>query len=253
MYNILYINILYRMSVATFKKKTEAKYNLGRVGSNDGLHLNRTHHSIGNDTIFSLNGTRRSQGYVGQDTLGRSLPRTLMRGNVIRGHGGCCGTYKVNPIVESSVKSTNNPEVVKSSVLNTNGMIMTQYRWIRRGQPFTSVKPDSTLNNNTQQDYITRIARQTIQLVDSSNCLIDPKYQYKPSTNCNSILRKTTNYQNLLSSTKTVCNITKDLTTNKVAMSEGLYILKLSQNCLNVSADEYKFTNPKNGTPLPST
>jgi hypothetical protein len=244
------------MSVATLKKKTEAKYNLARVGDTDGLHLNRTHKSIGNDTVFSLNGTRRSQGYVGQDTLGRSLPRTLMRGNVIRGHGGCCGKYQVNPIVQSSVTSTNNPNVVKSSVKNTNGMIMTQYRWIRRGQPYTSVKPDSTMNNNTQQDYITRIARTTIQQVDSSNCVLDTKYQYAPSTNCNNILRKTTNYQNLISSTKKICNITKDLTnppakTSAIATSEGLYILKLSQNCVN--NDINSFINPSNRTPLPGT
>jgi hypothetical protein len=243
------------MSVATLKKKTEAKYNLGRVGSNDGLHLNRVHKSIGNDSIFSLNGTRRSQGYVGQDTLGRSLPRTLMRGNVIRGHGGCCGKYQVKPIIQSSVTSTNNPNIVKSSVKNTSGMIMTQYRWIRRGKPYTSVKPDSTMNNNTQQDYIDRIARKTIQVADSSNCLLYPRYKYTPSTNCNSILRKTTNYQNLLSSLKTVCNTTKDLTNapaNGVAKSEGLYILKLAQNCLN-ELDEYKYITPTNRTPLPGT
>jgi hypothetical protein len=241
------------MSVATLKKKTEAKYNLARVGSKDGLHLNRVHKSIGNDTVFSLNGTRRSQGYVGQDTLGRSLPRTLMRGNVIRGHGGCCGKYPIQPIIQSSVTSTNNPNVVKSSVKNTNGMIMSQYRWIRRGQPYTSVKPDNTLNNNTQQEYIARIARITIQQVDSSNCLLDTKYQYKPSTRCNSILRKTTNYQNLISSTKTTCNITKDLTnapakTSGVAKSEGLYILKLAQDCIN---NDIVSKNPSNRTPLP--
>jgi len=243
------------MSVATLKKKAEAKYNLGRVTANNGLNLHRVHKSIGNDTVFSLNGTRRSQGYVGQDTLGRSLPRTLMRGNVIRGHGGCCGKYPVKPIVQSSVTSTNNPNIVKSSVKNTNGMIMTQYRWIRRGQPYTSVKPDSTLNNNTQQDYIERIARTTIKQVDSSNCLLDTKYQYKPSTSCNSILRKTTNYQNLISSTKTTCNITKDLTnppakTSGVAKSEGLYILKLAQDCIN---NDILSKNPSNRTPLPGT
>ena len=252
----MYRSILYRMSVATLKKKTEAKYNLARIGDINGLNLHRVHKSIGSDTVFSLNGTRRSQGYVGQDTLGRSLSRTLMRGNVIRGHGGCCGKYPVKPIVQSSIISTNNPNVVKRSVKNTNGMIMSQYRWIRRGYPYTSVKPDNTLNNNTQQEYIARIARTTIQQVDSSNCILDAKYQYQPSTNCNSILRKTTNYQNLISSTKTTCNITKDLTnppskTSGVANSEGLYILKLAQSCVN--NDINTFTNPSNRTPLPGT
>ena len=95
------------MSVATLKKKAEAKYNLGRVAANNGLNLHRVHKSIGNDTVFSLNGTRRSQGYVGQDTLGRSLPRTLMRGNVIRGHGGCCGKYPVQPISNGNNANNN--------------------------------------------------------------------------------------------------------------------------------------------------
>ena len=244
------------MSVATLKKKAEAKYSLGRVASKDGLHLHRVHKSIGNDTVFSLNGTRRSQGYVGQDTLGRSLPRTLMRGNVIRGHGGCCGKYPVQPIIRSSVLSTNNLNVIKRSVKNTNGMIMSQYRWIRRGEPYISVKPDSTLNNNTQQEYIARIARTTILQADSSNCLLDSRYKYKPSTTCNSIFRQTTNYQNLMSSTKNTCNITKDLTnapakTSGVAKSEGLYILKLAQTCVNNDINTFK--SPSNRTPLPGT
>ena len=66
------------MSVATLKKKTRTQYHnmsVNRVGG------------------FSLNGTRRSQGYVGQDMLGRHLQSTPMRGNVARGSGGCCGTH----------------------------------------------------------------------------------------------------------------------------------------------------------------
>ena len=60
------------MSIATLKRKTLAKYNNMSVGQPQ----------------FSLNGTHRSQGYVGQTMLSRSLPRSLMKGNVIRGHGG---------------------------------------------------------------------------------------------------------------------------------------------------------------------
>ena len=88
------------MSLATLKKKTAAKYNNMSV----------------NKPAFSLNGTHRSQGYVGQDTLGRSLPKTPMNGNVARGHGGCCGTYLRSNIVQSGVTSTNDPDIVKSSV-----------------------------------------------------------------------------------------------------------------------------------------
>ena len=61
------------MSIATLKRKSQTKYNNMSVGQ----------------PFFSLNGTHRNQGYVGQTSLSRSLPRTLMRGNVVRGHGGC--------------------------------------------------------------------------------------------------------------------------------------------------------------------
>ena len=44
------------MSLATLKRKTSAKYN---------------NVSVSNDSVFSLNGTRRIQGYVGQSLFGR--------------------------------------------------------------------------------------------------------------------------------------------------------------------------------------
>ena len=93
------------MSIATLKKKTQAQYNNMSVGSNHG---------------FSLNGTHRSQGYVGQTTLSRSLPRTLMNG-----HGGSYGQYPIVPVVLSAVTSLNNPNIIKPSVVGTYGMINT--------------------------------------------------------------------------------------------------------------------------------
>lgn len=138
------------MSIVALKRKTNTQYN--------NMSANRKG--------FSLNGTHRSQGFVGQTTLSRSLPRTLMRGNTIRGHGGCCGKYPIYHInTEGSGLGTNtlnDPTVIKSSVLDTNGMIMTKYRWIRRPAPITSVKPDSTLNDNTSSQYIDRLKRSTL-------------------------------------------------------------------------------------------
>lgn len=96
------------MSLATLKRKTLSKYNNSSVNTGEG---------------FSLNGTYRNQGYVGQTSLSRSLPRTLMKGNTPRGHGGCCGTYTIIPIIQSGVKSTEDNSVVKKSVVNTNGML----------------------------------------------------------------------------------------------------------------------------------
>ena len=142
------------MSIATLKRKTQTKYNNMSVGAKTG---------------FSLNGTLRNQGYVGQTSLSRSLPRTLMKGNVVKGHGGCCGKFLQTPIVQSGVTSLNDPSIVKPSVLGTHGMINTHYRWMRRGQPFIAVKPDTTNNLNTQEDYITRLKKNTIKEVDDCN------------------------------------------------------------------------------------
>ena len=54
------------MSIATLKRKTEAKYNNVSV----------------NVPQFSINGGYRNQGWVGQTTLSRSLPKTPMVGDL---------------------------------------------------------------------------------------------------------------------------------------------------------------------------
>ena len=95
------------MSIATLKKKTAAKYNNSSV----------------NVPNFSINGGYRNQGWVGQTSLSRSLPRTPMVGNTPRGSGGCCGTYNLTPIVQSGVTSIDDNSVIKSSVISNNGMI----------------------------------------------------------------------------------------------------------------------------------
>lgn len=99
------------MSIVTLKKKVQSRYNIENVNSHQG---------------FSLNGTRRSQGYVGQTMLSRSLPRTLCKGAVPRGHGGCCGSFKITPIVQSGVNYLNDSSIIKKSVMNTIGLLETQ-------------------------------------------------------------------------------------------------------------------------------
>jgi len=125
------------MSIVTLKRKTASTYKAMSSGEKQ----------------FSLNGTLRSQGYVGQTSLSRSLPKTPMKGNVACGHGGCCGTYNNGPIIQSAVISLNDATVVKSSVLNTSGMLDTKYRWITRPDPFAVVKPDSN-NHFRGSDYV---------------------------------------------------------------------------------------------------
>jgi hypothetical protein len=168
------------MSIATLKKKSQAQYRNLSV----------------RQPQFSINGTHRSQGYVGQTMLSRSLPKTLMNGIYPRGHGGCCGTYLVKPVIQCpSTRSLNNASIVKPSVMNNSGMISTQYRWIRRPQPFMTVKPDDNNNINSQQQYVERMKNTTLAQVAQCNvaagttiptvkkipcCLKSKNYNYKP-------------------------------------------------------------------------
>lgn len=190
------------MSIATLKKKTQAQYNNMSVGSNHG---------------FSLNGTHRSQGFVGQTTLSRSLPRTLMNG-----HGGHYGQYPVTPVVLSAVTSLNDSNVIKPSVVGTYGMINTHYRWIHRPQPFTVVKPDNNNNNYNQQDYITRLSKKTVKESDACNLI---KKVVGTST------RKCANGDAYFRE-KQICSYTKD-ESQFVAMSSGDHLTKVHDSCVD--------------------
>jgi ribosomal protein L35AE/L33A len=95
------------MSIVALKRKTEAKYKNVSVNEING---------------FSLNGTRRLQGYIGQTSLSRHTSFTPMKGTVVKGHGGCCGTYNHGAIIRSATMINKNDDtVVKGSVLNTSG------------------------------------------------------------------------------------------------------------------------------------
>jgi len=138
------------MSIATLKRKTQAQYNIS-VGQHG----------------FSLNGTHRSQGYVGQTSLSRSLPRTPMNGPTARGYGG---NY-FGRIVQSGVTSLNDPTVVKQSVITTRGMLdeklqcmsnIEQTYFISTGK-YSVVKPDNNRHLNSQSDYITNKTKTAIK------------------------------------------------------------------------------------------
>lgn len=104
------------MSEATLKRKTQAKYNNNSVGM----------------AKFSLNGGCRNQGWVGQTSLSRSLPRTLMRDGAARGFGGRQGTFFQAPTVMSSINYQENSQVIKASVLDNTGMLERRTQWSRR-------------------------------------------------------------------------------------------------------------------------
>jgi len=197
------------MSIATLKRKTQAQYNNSSVGQPQ----------------FSLNGTRRSAGYVGQDMLGRSLVRSLSRNGALKGHGGCCGKYPVSQIKTSPEMSClNNPAVVKSSSLTTSGLLMSRNRWVRRPQPYSTTKPSSNLNSNDQASYINNLARKTIS--DSSGCHII-KDAVSKSTCC--YLTKPSNYNALINSGANPNIVKPEKYTGATNASE--YLRNLNKKC----------------------
>lgn len=217
------------MSLVTLKKKTAAKYNNMSVDK----------------PAFSLNGTHRSQGYVGQDTLGRSLPRTPMNGIIPRGHGGCCGKYNITPIVQSGVTSTNNPNIVKSSVVSNFGQLSAQHRWIKRPQPYTVIKPDYTSNLNSQTDYIERLRKDAIETTNTINETVDCSQAVTQNTVC-SIIQKS----GAVTISSKACHITKDLSeTKNIPRTQSMYLLRKANEC--VINDVVKFATANNRVPLP--
>ncbi len=112
---------------------------------------------------FSINGTRRSQGYVGQTSLSRSFPRTLMRGNSIRGNGGCCGNYIEYPIIKACVESEEDINIVKGSVLGTRGMLTERMNI----NPCNTVIKPSYISNNRRTCIDT-------SSVNGSSCVYKP-------------------------------------------------------------------------------
>jgi len=204
------------MSIATLKKKTQAQYNNNSVG----------------ERIFSLNGTRRSQGYVGQTSLSRSLPKTLMNGPTMRGHGGCCGKYYMTNIIQSAVTSLNDPDVIKSSVMNTLGMVDSKFNCLTHvdktsfiSNPIklnNTVKPDNNQNINNQTSYITNKAKQTInQSLLSCNA---SKAKTKTCCNKNPFLPRAPAYQNY---TKPSNNYTNSIYYNNYKQ----YLTVIDNNC----------------------
>jgi hypothetical protein len=214
------------MSIATLKKKTQAQYNNSSVGQPQ----------------FSLNGTRRSSGYVGQDMLGRSLVRSLSRNGALKGHGGCCGKYPTPEIKTSpEMACLNDAKIVKSSSLNTIGLLMSRYRWLRRPQPYSTTKPSNNLNNNDQGSYIDYLARKT--LADSSGCHV---VRTDTPKTC---VCTTANYNANMNSGRNPHIVKSEEYTGALNASE--HIRKLNRKC--VPNDEYKMEKNTRGVPFGCT
>jgi len=209
------------MSIVTLKRKIQAQYNNSSVGTHG----------------FSLNGTRRSAGYVGQDTLGRSLIRSLSKNGALRGHGSYCGKYPTYEVKTSpEMACLNDSAVVKTSSLNTNGLLMSKYRWIRRPQPYSSTKPNSYLSLNSQSSYINNLAKKTISEDCHTVGSIVPK-----TCDCSM-----TNYNNVINSGKYPHIVKSDKYTG--ALTGEDHIRSLNRDC--TTNDDFKIQNNMRGTPF---
>jgi hypothetical protein len=195
------------MSLAVLKRKTAAKYNNSSVG----------------ESQFSLNGTRSNQGYIGQDTRGRYLSRTLMRDGAARGHGGCCGKYETK-MLSPGICSLNDASVIKKSSMNNLGQLMTRYKWINSGNG--TVKVDSNQDTYSSNSYTVQIRNRKIEEADTCT---------EPSVKPPACKPDVPMSRNTLG-----CNITKDITKIEggPAMDSSLYILGLGKKCTDA------FNNP---------
>lgn len=221
------------MSIVTLKRKTAHLYHNQSVGQKS----------------FSLNGTHRSQGWVGQTSLSRSLPRTLARGNAVRGSGGLNGTYPVYPSVASGLVNWNDNNVIKSSVGNSQEMLKVRNTCIKRfdcplrGKGSNIVKKQ----NNQQNEYISRLTKCTLSNFDTiENESIENKNKLKPKI-CATLNSKYMNrHYTSLDSKKLLCNTTKNAST---VLEGGAYIKKINKLCLK-NLDE-KYPAGLNRSPIP--
>jgi hypothetical protein len=228
------------MSVIALKRKTFAQYK-----NNSASHPQ-----------FSINGAYRSQGFVGQTSLSRSLPKTIMKGNVAKGHGGCCGKYNASPIIRSAVDSLEDTSVVKSSVLSTPGLIRTKYRWIRRPAPFS--KTESFHRVNTQGEYLFYLQQQVLneKKEDGTPCDAGDAESFVVRCNNGRSIGLDNAHINAVSSSSSSrllnlvrgCRITKPEEATG-AVSGSKHVSNLDKKCFN--PDDFGIVSSVCGAPLP--
>ena len=221
------------MSIVALKRKTAAMQNqsTGQKG-------------------FSINGTHRSQGYVGQTSLSRSIIHTPHgQTGAFKGHGGCCGNFPTTTNIRASETfSLEDETVVKKSVLSTAGMLSNRNRWLKRSAPYTSTKLTSGWTNG-QGDYIAYLKKkaakcdptQVEKLVDTTevNSVAASKCTTTKITRKDgaAVFNKTT-----------VCTFTKPVS-DYTSVSQGEHVFKLHDKCADL--DEVSFSIVSNTSRVP--
>lgn len=172
------------MSIVTLKRKSAALKNL----------------STGRDG-FSINGTTRNQGYIGQTLQSRHLIHTPHGGAVRKDYSGCCNDFDIPP---SELTHLEDSTVVKSSVLSYKGMMAK--RVLREGITCNVVKPDSSHNGSDQGSYIDRLKRKNLKQIEDF-CPLPEDPQPIREDACKML--RTLKGARIFSKPKTVCNIAK--------------------------------------------
>jgi len=215
------------MSIVALKRKTEARYNNLSV----------------NQKQFSINGTTRNQGYIGQTSLSRSLIHTPSKGIGPKDYNG----LYANPNIKASETiSLEDNTVVKPSVLSFKGMIAKRERWIRRPFPNAVVKPDAGRNINDQTDYITRLKKKTLSDI-ATYCPPDVAKTTGYTVKKCSTETKTLTGAPLFTPVSVVCKIAKPESTY-TSISQTSYLEALHEKCAQL--DDYKFVSAVKRTPF---
>ena len=217
------------MSIVALKRKTAALYNNLSV----------------NQKQFSINGTTRNQGYVGQTSLSRSLIHTPCKGAVFKDYNG---RYTNPNIKASETNSLEDNTIVKKSVLSFKGMLATRERWINRPFPNSVVKVDAGNNLNDQADYITRLKKKTLSDI-ATYCPPDVAKTtgFVPAKQC-STATKTLTGAPLFTPENVVCKIAKPESTY-TSVSQTQYLESLHEKC--AEQDTYKFVSTSSRVPFP--
>ena len=222
------------MSLVALKRKVAAMQNLstGQKG-------------------FSINGTHRSQGYVGQTSLSRSIIHTPHgQTGAFQGYGGCCGKFDTTTNIRASETfSLEDENVVKKSVLSTSGMLANRNKWLKRSAPYTSTKLTSGWTNG-QGDYIAYLKKKAAKCDPRQpEKLIDTKEINSVATNKCSSTTITRKGGASIFKRSTVCTFTKPVS-DYTAISQGEHVFKIHDKCADQDDVEFKIVSNTRRTPL---
>ena len=222
------------MSLVALKRKTAAMKNLssGQKG-------------------FSINGTHRSQGYIGQTSLSRSLINTPHgQTGAPEGYGGCCGDFSTTTNIRASETfSLEDENVVKKSVLSSTGMLSNRNRWLKRSAPYTSTKLTSGWTN-AQGDYIAYLKKKAAKCdpTQTDKLLNEKEVNSVAISKCTTTNITRKDGAPVFNKT-TVCTFTKPVS-DYTSLSQGEHIFKLHDKCADQDDVVFSIVSNTRRSPL---